>query len=783
MKKLKNKKVIIPLVIVILITIGLLIYFFTGRNEFKVGETLKIEIASDYLVKYDNGDYYLMKANADIKFKVTSEDKEVKYKIVDEEGNVIDSKVSKKNDIFTIAAKKNYKAGKTYKITLENATFTDKKLKDIKELYFTIVRPNSNTQVLNDNVIKVKKDTITSVQKDDNYYTLVSKKEFKKDDILYYQNKNDVLAFKVDEVKLDNGNYTIKTSSPTLDELFKELDIYGEFNLDINDFISDEDLKKYITIAVSDGLFDDLIPDVKAESIFNIDIDKKKDGSVKITVGLLLTSGDNTIFEKTLKNHDIKLDIEFSMRIKALSDLTHNKQDLGAHLEIEMGTDFKIANHDDTFFAYKQELSNGSEFNITAAKEKLDKTELDNYKKNKTIGKVTIPTPILGLNVNFEIDLIKDFEVALEAALGTRSEIGISFGYNNKGFYHNFDINAEETGFNILGKGEFELGFEPKINVSFLGMLEAGTNAKLGLYGEGQINYMNSSNNEEELDGNFEIGTFINAGLYGEYHIWKISLAKAEISLGIKIPIFKLEGNLSSDNNDLSMYAGTYRNMYGGTKEIYIKDGKLYYDTGSIANEVDFNNKKKDGSIIIYEDKEFAFSAAYLYPVGVNFSAVKINQDERVETDNTKIRLFTQGSGVSGIESVYYKVDENGSCEDKLLTGDFSCYAGTYEGQSGDSTEKLSLVLSKDGKISTEDGKPASIKKMDDGTIRLEYMFYFDTPDSGSQLTSQYYYIAPVGTKMSYYTIYDHKETDTSKIRIKKEGFITADSNEIYYKK
>lgn len=190
-KNMKNKKFVIPIIILILLIAGGLIYYFINskNDEFIVGETLKITDFSDYLVQYDDGDYYLMKANADIKFNVSSEDEEIKYKIVDEEEQEIETKISKKKNNYIIASNKNYEAGKTYKITLENASFTDEKLKDIKSLYFTIVRPNSNTQILNDNVIKVNKDIITSVKTDDNYYTITSNKEFKKDDILYYQNE------------------------------------------------------------------------------------------------------------------------------------------------------------------------------------------------------------------------------------------------------------------------------------------------------------------------------------------------------------------------------------------------------------------------------------------------------------------------------------------------------------------------------------------------------------------------------------------------------------------
>ena len=147
-KKNTNKIIIICALITMLI-VGCILFYFMSKKEdkFVIGETLKINNNSDYLIQYDDNDYYLMKANPDIKFNVTSKEKEIKYKIVDENDKEVATSISKNKDNYIISSNKNYEAGKTYKITLENASFTDEKLKDIKTLYFTITRPNSNTQV------------------------------------------------------------------------------------------------------------------------------------------------------------------------------------------------------------------------------------------------------------------------------------------------------------------------------------------------------------------------------------------------------------------------------------------------------------------------------------------------------------------------------------------------------------------------------------------------------------------------------------------------------------
>ncbi len=681
MKKIiENKKIIILIVIVVLLIAGGLIYYCINNknDEFIVGKTLKIADSSDYLVQYEDDSYYLMKANADIKFNVSSEDKEIKYKIVDEQDKEIEAKVSKNKNDYVIASNKEYEAGKTYKITLENATFTDEKLKDIKTLYFTIVRPNANTQVLNDNVIKVNQDTITNVLKDNDYYTITSKREFKKDDILYYQNKDEIIAFKVDTIKKENDIFTIKTIAPNLEEIFKELDIYGEFNLRLDDFITNDELKDYIKVAIAkEGLLDHIIPSVYAYENPSITIETRKDGSAKVNVSIDLKHGEKSIFKDTLENHDIKLEIELIVKLKAHSDINlfKAKYDIGANIDIEIKTDFNINPTDDDFKLFESEINDNEEVNISLAREKLDNLEMDSSKEEDNIIEYVIPTPIPGLTVNLEVDLLKELELALKSSIAMNSSINIEFGYNNKGFYKDFDFNVKDNSYDILGKVEAKIGLDPKLNVSFIGVMEAGIKAPLGVYLDGQLNYIKSAS-KDELDGKLELGAFVSAGLYAEFHVWKLELAKAEATYEKKIPIITLEGTVQ--NSDLSMYSGTYKSMYGGTEELYIKDNKLYYRfSNGEEKEINFNNKKDDGGIIVYENSDMAFNAIYIYPIGVEFSAVNIHQDGRIETDKTKIRLFHQNSGVSGIESVYYKDDSTNNCED-VLCGDLSSIAGIY---------------------------------------------------------------------------------------------------------
>lgn len=675
-KKFENKKIFISVLCVLFLSIFGIYYLFgrSDNDQFIVGKTLNISDAIDYLVQYENGDYYLMKANADIRFQVSSKDKEIRYKVIDEDNKEVSTKVTKSKKNFYIVPSKNYTPGKTYQIILENAFFTDEKLKDIKVLHFTIVRPNANTQVLNKDVLKVNPNTITDVLKDDTHYTLTSNKEFKKNDILYYQNKEQILAFKVDDIKKENDSYIIKTVSPTLEEVFKELDIYGEFSPKIDNFITDEDLKDYIKIAIEkEGLLDSIIPHAYALQNFNIEITHLRDGGYKVKIGVILEHGKQSKLE-ALEKHDLKFNIEFQAKLKTHSEINFFHQDIGASLEIEMGTELTIESHDDNFLTLKKELEEGKEFGVSFSGLYLDEEE-----ETKTLLQTFIPLPVPGFTVNYKLSVLKEFKIALEAALQAKGHLNILYGYNNdRGFYRQFDLKADENSYSVLGKGEARLGLETNINLNFIGILESGINLPIGVYGEGEIS-ATGSKSKKEYQGNFEFGAFVGANLYAEFKILNLHIAGASVSYEEKMPLIELNGSATTGNQD--------------------------------------------------------------------------------------------------------------NCEEKLLNGDFSCYAGTYTYMAGGSSQKSKLILDKEGKI-TGDGfskdynqKPISIEKQEDGTYRFEHQFYFDAPSREKMLDSKYFYLAPTNVNLTYYSMQGiMEETDQAKIRIKEDGFISADSNVVYQK-
>ena len=413
-----------------------------------------------------------------------------------------------------------------------------------------------------------------------------------------------------------------------------------------------------------------MIPKADAAQVFNIEITHQRDGGYKVKVGIILEHGKESKF-KVLDKHDLKFDIEFSVHLKAHSELNRDYQDIGAYFEIEMGTGFAIESHDDHFLTLKREFEEGEEMAVS-----FQGLTLDEEEEKKPFLQTFIALPIPGFNINYKLSLLSEFKVALEAALKAKSTMNIGFGYNSNGFYRQLDFKAEENEYSIFGKGEAKLGLETNINLNFIGILETGVNLPIGVYGEGEIGAV-SSKTKKDYQGNFELGAFVSAEIYGEAKFLMFSLGKASVSYEKKMPLVELKGSTA---------------------------------------------------------------------------------------------------------------DNQGNCEEKLLNGDFSCYAGTYTYMVGGSSQKSNLVLDQEGKITGEgfsetyNRKPVSIQKEEDGTYRIEHQFYFESPSGERTLTSKYFYLAPIDVNLTYYSISGQEGTDTTKIRMKEEGFISADSNVVYQK-
>ncbi len=684
---MKNKKFLIVSIIVAILVIacaigGFIHYRNAKNNDFIIGETLNIAEPLEYLSKGENDEYYLTKANADIKFQVETEDEELKYKIIDEDENEIETTSTKIENYYEIANNQNYQAGKTYTLTLENAKFTNEKLKDITKLNFTIVRPNANTQVLNNDVKKVDNKTIINIEENADNYILTSKKEYQKDDIIYYKNETDIKAFKVDSISKDNDNYKITTTTPQLEEIYKELDIYGEFNPNITDFIPNKDLEQYIKVAVVesniiDNLLDCLGTTVYAssEELIQVEIQPQKDGSVKAVITITLVGNENSFINlKDMKNHEITFEMEMNLKLKSFNEINFFKTDVGANIDIEITKTLSIKPKEEYWADFNEQEENNNMESLEKAKEILNSLKEDIAKEEQNLGNIYVPTPIAGITINFGLDLVEEFKIAFELNSSETATIHTTFGYkdgikkvNQVGFYWNSYTNVTSNEFKAVGKAQVKLGIRATLQINFIEIIKVGASTGAGIYAEGQINYVETKDNVNTMDGKFEYGFYIDGKVYGRIlnttiaektiydKKWKLAEYNRDILEEKRIEAERKaeEERKAKEEETKKVYAGTYKNNYGQTEIITLKeDGELYYK----SYKININNKNNNLGIIVYDNKgEPGLDRCMIWPVG--FLGYGLG-DGSGYTNKNKIRLILhRGGGTMGQECVYYKVD------------------------------------------------------------------------------------------------------------------------------
>jgi len=235
--------------------------------------------------------------------------------VTDFHSNVVDigsNKLFGEKNIFAITPPVgNYIEGEAYRITLTDCKFFDEQLKDNDTLIFTIVRDEMSIIDFSDTVKKIDKDafvaneddnlilkndvrSILSESKGVNGYQTDDDDIYKVGDILIvptYNQERDYyedIAHKVTDVQYIDDIAYIKTTTPSLNETYDSLEVYGSFapseqfrllsNEEIVDSIMNLDSIKAVDYAV--GEYNDQ-RDWTTGGGVDIDFDNKNKGFPK----------------------------------------------------------------------------------------------------------------------------------------------------------------------------------------------------------------------------------------------------------------------------------------------------------------------------------------------------------------------------------------------------------------------------------------------------------------------------------------------------------------------
>lgn len=309
------KKFLSVLLCMALFITGVLASFTGGYALFRTPET---PLDAAYLMQFsdDSGAYYLQKAAADIIFYVDGEgdDHGALFTLTDSAGGVMTPRTEKagSGQFKILPPGQGYEAGKEYTLTLNGgAAFSGNDLKDVRALTFCIEREAVEQYTYNQAVRTVEAGEITAIDEE----TIRVTGEVQTGDILIDAAAGE--AFKIVEVY---GDGTAAVETPALDEIFSDLQVYGEYTWDVNELEWSEAQELEIEESIrSSAFFDSLLTaayaadekDPKAAGVKVTHSKNAADNTVTIEIEINLQPGRRGLFGiSKLKNQEVTITLE-----------------------------------------------------------------------------------------------------------------------------------------------------------------------------------------------------------------------------------------------------------------------------------------------------------------------------------------------------------------------------------------------------------------------------------------------------------------------------------------
>ena len=524
---------------ILTVLLFLAVFFGSLIGSFFLFRDNTTKMDSKYLAVFDEGDeeYYLQKADKDITFYVDStEDSDYGslFELSDAEGKKMDPSVKRvRSGQFRILPPSGgYEEGSTYTLALnEEAVFSGEELKPVRTLVFCIEREAIEKYTYTDSVHDFKKEEITALS--DSVIELPGD-GLQAGDIVVGQNSGDeYIAYKITEL-LDNNSASVE--QPALEEIYDELEVYGEYVLSIDDIVSNPDLEVEIIENVRNSSFyDSLVTTAYAEETkkdLGIDVkikNDKKENTLEIEIKFSIEPGKKGLFGiKQLQKQAVSLTLSAKFEHTARCNIKGIVNwDVASISSIGYSWAIDITPYTDE---WKNDASVSDIFKDKASKDKLDYKKivgdivkaLNKIKGDKADGELKLftwdfPIPgVPGLIIDIDIKVYVKFEIAVSLGISknvdTVCTTGLSFINYKFRNYYNVYKSEEGIDVSLKGKAEFKAGLKLDVKVSLLKVVELGVDPQTGFYAELYITWpINKS--EDLVDENF-LYSYFEPGLY-----------------------------------------------------------------------------------------------------------------------------------------------------------------------------------------------------------------------------------------------------------------------------
>ena len=531
-----NKKKIFLSVTGIGLLIAAALFFILNFNN---QNTLEINPDNLSIFEEDDSAYYLKKAPEDLSFEVYSDNAtdELDYTLVDEAGNEVETRVRQKDDhTYEIRAPKSgYEQGDRYRLELgEEVLFANEELHGADSLVFAVDREEMEHYAFTDQVVEMNQE-IVQVAPDLIEVDSFDFFELEDDAILFGQNGEDeYVIYKISEI-IDED--TAQVTMPALDEIYSELEVYGEYAFDFSDIIINPEIEAQLVENFKNtSFFSNLVTTAYAEEkdYGNIEVTLEytpnpQKNSIEIELVVTLKAGEDGLFGKErLKHHEVTITLKSEFGTSAHIDIDNVRNwDVAAsrsdsfYWEVDITYDPPVI---DETTSLSDLFNQDKEEDVKEIVRLLNEMTSDEVKNEILLFEQGVPiSGIPGLIVSLEVNISLYFEIQANLNFNndysTLTTVGLM--YRDSTFKPYYKSEYYTSGGKASFKGEMKskagLNFDLKTKLFHDNVAYISLKPEVGLYADAYVALtMNSLNVDMDNSyGYFESGTYLTAEVHG----------------------------------------------------------------------------------------------------------------------------------------------------------------------------------------------------------------------------------------------------------------------------
>lgn len=676
---MKHLKRILCVILVLAIFVG---SFIGSWHLFRQGS---YEINSENLAVFDEdlSCYYLQEVDKDIIFRVSCEkDASFGYSLVDADEKAVQTQTQKssKNCYDILPPSNGYEEGKKYTLSLPDGVYFDSDdLKEARTLVFSIGKKPVERYEFTDAVVQV--DSVVEEVIDNTLN--VENLNINAGDIIFGQDENDnYVVYKVTDI---NGG-TATVTDPAIDEIYSDLEVYGEYVWDVDDIVSNPDLEIQIIENVKQSsFFDSLIltayaADTPKDGTIDVKITPDSDNnSIEIEITITLEPGENGLFGiGELQNQQVSLTLSAEIALSTRCNIQGiTDWDVSASVATDFSWKVDISLYSETvwkkdsdlegLFSEKNKFANLIDYhkNVKKITEKLNNLTADVTGGEIKLFDWKLPIPsVPGLYFSTEIKLFAKLDIAADVTIGQSNEtvytVGICFIKGDFEPYSNTYRSSRDLTLSLSGKAKAKAGIKLVIKATLIHDKVANINIdpQVGLYADLYVTFPISE--LEEIDGNNFLYSYFEPGVYFSANInatLNVLLKKFEFSYELvekKFPIDELTFGNKKIAMGLSTNATTVRAV---DKVVAVPDILFEYfdvkggntDTEKLSLD-DIKFVANDGTKLKVTDGKITLPDASTSS-GTYITATYLHTDGK--TYSTTFRVLISGSVIEGKVSAY----------------------------------------------------------------------------------------------------------------------------------